>query len=131
MKFPFVVPFWWFAVLFGMRPYPTATMDYTPPAVIPSHLRETIDREQSQFQEMPNPHHHKRLSQHIEGTVGDVKIDIVTNETLSKSTDTQDSNKSGHSTKFVALTNTATGLITALIGAGVTLAVKYGDCKKD
>lgn len=128
MKLPFILPFAWLASLLGM--------DYTPPAVIPSHLRETIEREQSEFQEMPpTHHHHKRQSQSLTATVTDeagkeIRINVQADGTLSKSTDTDESTKTGHSTKFVALTNTATGIITALIGAGVTLAVKYGDCKK-
>lgn len=129
MKLPFILPFAWLATLFGMDR--------------PPHL----PKEPSSYQEMPglrssrevdpaviedSPHHHKRLSTHIEGKVGDTVIDITKNETLSKSTDTEDSNKNGHSTKFVAITNMVTGLITAAIGAGVTIAVRYGgDCKKD
>ncbi len=130
MKLPFVLPFAWLASILGM--------DYTPPAVIPAHMREAIEvkKDASSYQDMPTEHHkHKRhSSQQIVATVTDekgteVKLDIKQDGVLSGSTDTQDSSKSGHSTKFLALTNTATGLITALIGAGVTLAVKYGDKK--
>lgn len=128
MKLPFVLPFAWLASLLGM--------DYTPPAVIPAHMRETIDKDASSYQDMPTEHHHKhkRHSSQIVATVTDetgkeVKLNIKQDGVLSGSTDTHDSSKSGHSTKFLALTNTATGLITALIGAGVTLAVKFGDKK--
>lgn len=134
MKLPFVLPFWWFALLFGMRPYPTECMDYTPPTVIPDHLKDKIDKEHSGTPD-EMPHKHKRHShQEIIASVTDeagkeVRIDIKQDGTLSGSTD--DSSKSGHSTKLLAISNTVTGLVTAVIGAGVTLAVKYGDCKKD
>lgn len=138
MKLPLPFSFYWLSLLLGLKPYPAQAMDYTPPAVIPSHLRETIDKEQSEHDPMPKAHHHKKRLSHQEVTAtvtGDdgkeVRIDIKQDGTLAGSTDTQESARTGHSTKMLALTNTATGLLTALIGAGVTLAVKYGDCKKD
>lgn len=130
MKLPFVLPFAWLATVLGM--------DYTPPAVIPAHMREAIEvkKDTSSYQDMPVEHHHKHKhhSSQIVATMIDeagkeVKLDIKQDGVLSGSTDTQDSSKSGHSTKMLALTNTATGIITALIGAGVTLAVKFGDKK--
>lgn len=126
MRLPFVLPFAWLASILGM--------DYTPPAVIPAHMRETIQKDQSEFVDMPAPHKHKHHSQEITASVTDEKgkelrIDIKNEQTLGHSTDTTDSQKHGHSTKFVALTNAATAVVTGLIGAGVTIAVKYGDKK--
>lgn len=130
MKLPFVLPFCWIASLLGMEK-----------PVVPVHLRvdqEKVEKDPSSYQDMPHvdtPKKHKRhSSQQIVATVTDeqgkeLRIDIKNDGTLATSTDTNDSAKSGHSTKFVAVTNTITGVLTALIGAGVTLAVKYGDKK--
>lgn len=85
-------------------------------------------------------HSRERSTVDIKGTITEpdgkeTVIDIVHESTLSKSGgDTpeveQGSSKDGYTRRFVVVTNSVTAVLTMLIGAGVTLAVKYGEHKK-
>lgn len=84
-------------------------------------------------------HSRERSTIDIKGTItdadgGETVIDIVKESTLTKSGDGSGDNSSksdGYTKRFVVITNSVTAVLTALIGAGVTIAVKYGqDCKK-
>lgn len=86
--------------------------------------------------------HHKRHSREhqvldIHATLTDetgkeTKLEFKKDGTLEKSGDSGDTteSQSGYTKRQIAITNCITGVITATVGAGVVIAVKYGgDCK--
>lgn len=113
---------------------------------IPKEVRDSYHEAMAQVQKakeetVKNKRHSREHSTvDIKGTIiepdgKETIIDIVQESTLSKSGgDTPkdgDSGKEGYTRRFVVVTNSVTAVLTALIGAGVTIAVKYGqDCKK-
>lgn len=100
-------------------------MDNMPPKDIPAYERAQVDVRQ-----------HKRHSREhstidIHATLTDAqgketKIEMVRDENLQKSNDSDEVKKT-YSKNFVLGTNCVSVVCTSLIGAGVTLAVKYSN----
>lgn len=116
-------------------------MDYTPPNPIPDILQEKIKRteELSNIDVTQEGRQHKRHSRehttidiHASITSPDgqeTKLDIQKDGTLTQSADS-DEKKTTYTRNFVIGTNCVSVVCTALIGAGVTLAVKFVECPK-
>lgn len=113
---------------------------------IPKEVRDSYHEAMAQVQKAKEEtvknkrHSRERSTVDIRGTITEADgketvIDIVQESTLSKSGgDTPkdgDSGKEGYTRRFVVVTNSVTAVLTMLIGAGVTLAVKFSDCKKE
>jgi hypothetical protein len=85
-----------------------------------------------------HPHHSSRThsSMHIEGTVTDeqgheTKLEIKEDGTVSRSGDpTPEPAERANDGCPKVVTHGVTAVVTGLIGAGVTIAIKYGDCQQ-
>jgi hypothetical protein len=109
------------------------------PKEVPKSAREYIERHPSQdltaegypaSSAQPieikeeNIHRKHHIEIHKTLSVADGKLNIDTLKESDEHTSTRVSRKT------LYISNTATGIIMALLGAGVTLATQFGDCKK-
>lgn len=114
-------------------------MDYTPPNPLPNILKEKIEKAAEEVILSEQAQRKRRSREHtvveISGTITDpegkeTKLEFKKDNTLTTSAES-DEQKKTYSKKFVIGTNCVSVICTALIGAGVTIAVKFAECKKD
>ncbi len=118
-------------------------MDYTPPKEVPAYLRDIVDSviHEDEKAQVDVRQHKRHSREHtvveINASVTDAdgketKLEWKKDGTLSKSTDSDEKKTTTtYSKRFVIVTNSVTAACLTVIGAGVTLAIKYGDCNKD
>lgn len=133
MKLKLVLPFWWFVSLFGMHE-PKSNDLSDPQSYIIVRSPKMIHPINSPTSSEPIiATHHSDTSITIHGTIEnqqgqDMAVNINVHEL--RESDGEDAKQVQITKRTLILSHGATAIITAIIGAGVTIAVKYGDCKK-
>jgi hypothetical protein len=114
----------------------TKAMDYTPPKDLPTFMKEQLRQDEKAQVDVRQHKRHSRehttvdiLASITDAEGKETKLEIQKDGTLTQSNDSDEA-KQTYSKNFVIGSNCVSVVCTALVGAGVAIAIKYGECPK-